>query len=412
MPKATRRKTSIRAGATVERPRRSTRQSTPKPIEKPPPSRRKPKTPSLPLYTRTQNEVAADPNRNVGLLRLPGELLKDIARDHLPLESAICLTLTCKEALSNIGSWPWLSFKALHRWDATRKNLFELLLRVWGSDVWTFCGGCNTMHPSLKIPREHRKTALTTYCFGQAACVDYLPKMEGGKGYSLVWQHIEDTMRASVEYAGKEEEGPTIDMLAGDYTVEHAKFSYGLASSARRLNGYLVLEHVHTFQGSKNGGLLCAKDVVNLPVRLCPHQSTTTSGPKEKSMYIKSVEANSPQLTHAITTAFPATAQRAGVKTDTFKEPSPLELKDMNAADAGEAVLWKCRSCPTKYRVEYLPTGRRLVIRSWHCFGRDLLHASKYWKWFVRREGKLLGSDKRNDEWWSIGRSVPDFAIE
>mgnify|MGYP006877426035 CR=1 FL=1 len=83
----------------------------------------------------------------------------------------------------------------------------------------------------------------------------------------------------------------------------------------------------------------------------------------------------------------------------------------MNAADAGdEHMLWYCRSCPTKYRVEF--QGDSLKIVAWHSFGRDLLHASRYWKGFVRRAGKLLGTDKRNDEWWSPARTVPDFKID
>jgi hypothetical protein len=415
MPKAVRTSTRKAASRTnpVNRPRRTTR-SNAQSVEKPPNNnRRKPNISTPPLYTRTQDDIAADPNRKVGLFRLPRELLQDIATNHLPLESAICLTLTCKEALSTVGSWPWLSFKALHRWDQARKTLFELLLRTWGSDVWTFCGRCNTMHPPLLPPSRHRKTPLTTYCFGQYACIDHLPHQTDGTGYSPVYDHIAKATKQSEEHASKDMSGPCLDILSGDFTVIYPKLSYRIATSARRIDGNLVLQHKHIFQAtSSNRGGLRVVDLVPLPIRLCPHQSTTTSGPKEKSMYIRSIEANSPQLTHAITAAFPTTAQRAGIKTDSFRKPSPQESKDMDAADQGEEVLWRCRSCPTKYRVEYISATGNLWITSWHCFGRDLLHAQDYWKRFVRREGKSLGQDKRNDEWWSPSRSVPAFKIE
>jgi hypothetical protein len=287
------------------------------------------------------------------------------------------------------------------------------------------------MHPWLPPPRKHKKTALTTYCFGQDACADYFPRNEG-YGYSLVFQHIDSALGQPPPQKGVP--GPPIPNLAGDYTVEYPKFGYRLESSARRIGDNLVLKHVHTFQSPptsssssssrKKPEPLCAKDLLELPIRLCPHQSTGTTGPKEKSRHIKSEEKNSPQLTHAIVTAFPPSQRASPDTSSVFAKPSPTELKDMKAADRGEDVVWCCRFCPTKYRVGFSSASPSfissstnsisdgLVITSWHYFGKDLPHAQKYFKWMVRREGKLLGKDKRNDEWWSAGRSVPDFRVE
>jgi hypothetical protein len=288
-----------------------------------------------------------------------------------------------------------------------------MLTRDWGSDIWTACNRCNALHPPLPPPRKHRKTALTTYCFGQDGCVDYLLKNDEGKGYSLVLQHIVSAFEQPPPKKGIV--GPPIPSLSGDFTIEYPKFSYQLVSSAQRdLDDNLILQHVHTFHPSRNSKL-CAADILSLPLRLCPHQSTAATGPKEKSLYFwrKPIEKNSPQFTHAIISAFPP-ALRPPPGPSMFAKPTPTESRDMTAADAGEDVVWRCRSCPTKYRVEYIVEEGKgsLVIRTWHYFGKDVLHAHKYFKWMVRREGKLLGKDKRNDEWWSLSRSVPDFRVE
>ncbi|PZD33872.1 hypothetical protein A1F97_01400 [Pyrenophora tritici-repentis] len=231
---------------------------------------------------------------------------------------------------------------------------------------------------------------------------------------------------ASSEYAKKGCHGPQIDLLAGDYTVDYPilGLSWQVTSKGRRVDGNLIVQHIHTLQtvrdyndmrGKKD---LYAVYILALPIRLCPHQSTVTTGPHAPSCYIKSKEKNSPQFTHAITTAFPTTRRETlggthipqQTMNNAFSKPTPRELEAMNAADAGNKnILWCCRSCPTKYRVEF--GGGKLKILAWHSFGRDQLHASKYWKWFVRREGKLLGMDKRNDEWWSPARTVPNFEI-
>lgn len=219
--------------------------------------------------------------------------------------------------------------------------------------------------------------------------------------------HIDDAMKTTEDFASKSTSGPAIDALAGDFTITKGSVSWGLASSGRRVDGNLVIKHVHTFQ-SAGKKPLCATDLLSLPIRLCPHQSTTTELP-ERSRYIKGSELNGPLLTHMITFAFPGAA---GIRVNTtlFKKPTPSEQVHMSAAEEGDIRLLCCRSCPTKYIVHH--ASNKVTITSWHSFGRDKYHAWKYWVWFVRREGKLLGPDKRNDEWWSPSRTVPDFRCE
>ncbi|CAA9958459.1 hypothetical protein PTMSG1_02017 [Pyrenophora teres f. maculata] len=437
MPKAVRASTrrTQRHAEAVERPGRVTRLqlnpqlTTKTPVPSNSTTRRKLKTQSLPLYTRSQTEISADPNRLLPLFCLPREIIQDIAANHLPLDSAVSLTLTCKEALAIIGTWSWLQFKKLERLSLFRECFVRALARDCASEdeaALTYCSICNTLHPPLHIPRNHIRTALTPYCFGQDDCVSYFPRMNDERGYSLVFDHVAEALRQSSEYAKKGCHGPQINLLAGDYTVKYPKLelSWQITSKGRRVDGNLIVQHIHTFQtlrdynnmrGKKS---LYAADILALPIRLCPHQSTVTTGPRAPSRYIKSEEKNSPQFTHAITTAFPTTKrERVGGTyilqqrmNNAFSHPTPRELEAMNAANAGDKnILWCCRSCPTKYRIEF--SGKRLKILAWHSFGRDQLHASKCWKWFVRREGKLLGTSKRNDEWWSPARTVPDFKI-
>jgi hypothetical protein len=408
MPKIARKKTrqSSNRDGRCEKPTRSLRtRPSPEPLSKTP-QRRKPKTPALPLYTRTQDDVKADPNQQIRLFSLPREIVQDIAGT-LPLASSVCLTLTCKHALETVGTWPWRDIKKEDRWSPSRGELFKLLTRDWGTDIWDFCVRCNTLHPPLPPPRNHRKTKLTAYCFGQDAMIDYLPQ-DNTHGYNPVFPHIISALEQSQNHAAKKVSGPAIALLSADFTISKPHFTWRLVSSGRRIDGNLVVEHVHTFQPTSQQGLQ-ATHLLALPIRLCPHQSTTTTKPAEPSMHIKSIETNSPQLTHAINSAFPAT-QRARVNMAAFKLPSPQERETMDAADRGEDVVWRCRSCPTQYSVAF--SGGRLVVTSWHCFGRDLLHAARYWKLFVRRTGKTLGREKRNDEWWSKGKAGVCFEVD
>lgn len=454
MPKAvrksTRRAPSSPAAAMAERPRRSTRtRPVPDPAAKTLSTntiRRKQKQKLRTLYTRSASDVNTDPNRRLPLFTLSLELQKAIAETYLPLESALSLSLTCKEALSNIGSWPWAAFKKENRWSATRTDFLRAMMRDWEAKAQEgkerveveFCLRCNTLHPPLPRPSQHRKTALTTLCFGQEACIEYFlqetpehdnegpGEEEEGRGYSLVYPHIQSALSLTSSHAQKgQEASPPIAFLSGAFSTSfpNSNVTVRLSSSTRRVDGNLIIRQEHVFhptqrkdkkKGGGGGGVLCAKHILQSlpPIYLCPHQTTNTSGPRKLSMYIKSDGSSSIMFTHAIVSAFP-TSLRCPVDPAPFKKPTRLEVKAMTAADDDDAVFC-CRSCPTKFKTQYERgnDGKgELRITSWHCFGRDALHARRYWKMFVRREGWNLGPDKRNDEWWSPGGYVPDFDV-
>jgi hypothetical protein len=361
------------------------------------------KQPALAFLARSRDVINADSNRQIHLFALPRELLQQIT-NHLPLVSVVCLTLTCKEAAEAIGTQSWVDYKKEKRWSLERQGFIELLARDWG-DILDFCPRCDTMHPPLQPPRSHRETKLTKYCFGQDAMIDYLPQ-DASHGYNPVFVHIANAIEESKNFASKGNVGPSIGTLSGDLKVTKNNLSWSLDSSGRRIDGNLIVKHVHTFR-SLTSKRMDATDLLALQIRLCPHQSTATKTP-ERSHYMKGrcAEQNGRLLTHVIATAFPP-ADRIIVDMQPLKPLVPSEQAQVSASQAGEEVYWRCRSCPTKYRV--LHSTNAFTITSWQSFGRDLYHASKYWRWMVRRTGTTLGTDKRNDEWWSPSRTVPDF---
>ncbi|KAH8647296.1 hypothetical protein BX600DRAFT_476477 [Xylariales sp. PMI_506] len=366
--------------------------------------RRRRNTPTAPSFLhRPLAAVEADPNRRTLLFSLPGELIHEIA-SHLPVESITCLTLTCKEAANVLGIESWSDRSIKQRWAPERTVLLSLLTKD-GTGNTDYCARCNTLHPPLLPPRSHRSTRLTTYCFGQDATIDYLPQA-GTHGYSLVFLHIQDAMEMgppAVNDGGSA--NPRIDALSGDFIVTEGGVQQRIISSARHIEGNLVLSHTRTITSTQGKKPLDASDILDLPVRICPHQSTTTSLATPRSRYVKE-HPNSPLLTHAIRACFPETLGGRAHNPSCFNKLAPTEQAQIAAAH--KHMIWRCRFCPTKYQLDYVGENE-LVIRSWHSFGADLYHAHKYWKWFVRREGQLLGPDKRNDEWWSPSRTIPDF---
>lgn len=282
----------------------------------------------------------------------------------------------------------------------------ELLARDWG-DILDYCPRCNTLHPPLQPPRSHRETKLTKWCFGQDAMIDYLPQ-DAVHGYNPLFVHIANAMEESKDFASKGCNGSLIDTLSGDFTITKRSLSWRLVSNAQRIDGNLILRHVHTLQTTADRNLN-GPDLLDLPIRLCPHQSTTRHVP-ERSHYIrgKCSEINSRFLSQVVTSALPPAAQQK-VDLSSLKDLTPSEQAQWEE-NSEVAAIWRCRFCPTKYSVQY--SGTQLLINTWHSFGRDMYHASKYWKWLVRRTGTMLGTEKRNDEWWSPSRTVPDFICE
>jgi hypothetical protein len=391
--------------ASASRRTRSGQQPSSLPPVKAPVARRVRKPPALAFLARSQDIINADPNRQNRLFSLPKELLEQIAC-HLPLASVICLTLTCKEAAEFIGTESWARYKKEKQWLMDTVQFHELLARDWG-DILDYCLRCNTLHPPLQPPRSHRETKLTKWCFGQDAMIDYLPQ-DAVHGYNPLFVHIANAMEDSEEFASKGCKGPLVDTLSGDFTITKRSLSWRLVSSAQRVDGNLVLRHVHTLQTTADGNLN-GTDLLDLPIRLCPHQSTTRHVP-ERSHYIKGKcsEINSRFLSQVITSVLPPAAQQK-VDLSSLKDLAPSEQAQW-AENSEVAAIWHCRFCPTKYSVQC--SGNQLLINTWHSFGRDIYHASKYWKWLVRRTGTTLGTDKRNDEWWSPSRTVPDFVCE
>lgn len=273
----------------------------------------------------------------------------------------------------------------------------------------TFCVYCNTLHPPLKPPRTHRVTKLTKVCMSQWAVVDYFPQVrdeEQEGGYSLLHAHIQDVFNKRDSDAAS----ASADLLSGHFTSsKNPNFTYDLTTTASWIANRLVLRHTHLFR-AKRAPLKLA-DVLALPVRLCAHNSTSTVQ-AETGRYVGKHRTNTAFLTHAITTAFPPSQRGNAPKPAVFRAATPQEQKQIDSAEAGELAVWKCRGCTTKFKITMGKDGA-LEIVTWHCFGADLLHANRYWEWFVRREGANLGAGKRNSEYWfQAGRSVPDFKIE
>ncbi|KAJ4296823.1 hypothetical protein N0V90_006871 [Kalmusia sp. IMI 367209] len=327
-----------------ERPQRATRSST-RGVQKPVQSSRQTKTASRTAVTskrRTKSTVLpqalqeyhkqsdVDPNACTALLRQPREVF-DLIASYLQPETLVCLSLSCKLALQYIGSSCWndpdIRSHRLH----SRLYLMQCLIRDAPNGL-TFCQYCNTLHPPLQPPRTHRETKLTKICMSQWAVVDFFPQVrdeDQKEGYSLLHPHIQEV------FDKRGIDPSTISLLSGNYaTSKNPGFDYELASSAAWIKDRLVLQHTHIFR-PKSRTALKVTDILMLPVRICPHISTSTSAPP-KSRYLPTRPANSPLLTHAIAAAFPL-HQRSGVpKPSTFRDPTPLEKKQLDRADAGD----------------------------------------------------------------------------
>ncbi|KAF2451010.1 hypothetical protein P171DRAFT_516750 [Karstenula rhodostoma CBS 690.94] len=401
---------------TPTRPTRKKASGVTKPPSQPTPARKRTtKRKGLPhALEEYHKQSSTDPNASSPrpkLTSLPLELFTHITTC-LPPEALVCLSLTCKLALQYIGAECWRHPEIRKHQYHCRRHLMQCLIRDNPPDL-TFCNFCNTLHPPLKPPRTHRVTKLTKICMSQWAVVDYFPQVRDEQqegSYSLLHAHIHDVFNRR----DGDPDPKAADLLAGNYsTAQHPDFTYALASSARWIDNRLVLRHTHVFRAKPRGPLNLAA-VLALPLRLCAHMSTTTEK-ADRARYVGTHTANTPLLTHAIASAFAPGRQSGGApsyldNTTLFRKVTPLEQKQIDSADAGEDVVWKCRGCPTKFKVAVGDDGGALEIVTWHCFGADLLHADKYWEWFVRREVANLGAGKRNSEYWfPTGRSVPDF---
>jgi hypothetical protein len=362
----------------------------------------------LPSYLQRSHEAENDPNHNVRLLNLPRDIFDEITT-RLEPHALTCLSLTCKGILSAVGVKSWAECRSKRQyWDQTnRHSLIPLLSR--DSPHLIVCDTCMTLHPPLKPPREHRETKLTKHCFGQWSTINYLPNDELG-GYNLLWEHIVEA-RNSLTLDSEDKIGSPIELLDGNFTVRHERLNYTLISSGRQIGKNLVLKHEHIFLGINSPSPLRIADIIALPVRLCPHQTTSTRKP-EPNRYTKG-KLPSGLLSHSIATAVPPSL-RAGMPTPSmFSNLVPSEKKQMDSVVSGVNTLWTCRACPTKWRVQHSGEGgRQLKITAWHSFGDTAYRAQEYWKMFVRRELANLGDEKRNSEFFAVTKQYLDFEID
>ncbi|KAL3477083.1 hypothetical protein BJX99DRAFT_226679 [Aspergillus californicus] len=286
---------------------------------------------------------------------------------YLPPSGEVCLSLTCKEAIQYVGTAAWVTFRGRRRLHCGWGSLCEILQR----DVpgFEYCAKCETLHGPMKPPHAHRTTKLTKHCLGQEASIDYWPQTPSG-GYSIVFAHIREAFESKPANSSL---SPPINLFDGDFTLKRGSVEYRLASSARWMDGNFVVMQKHrlrTYEDRANGAL----------------------------------------LTHAIKAAFPENLQQGVSPLSAFCKATPSEEVQIATGSQEQGFVWRCRSCPTKFLVEYRQgNGGELDVTAWHCFGKGLYQASKFWKMFVHREGLLLGPKKLNSEYSVTTRSVPDF---
>ncbi|KAI1456642.1 hypothetical protein F4805DRAFT_431919 [Annulohypoxylon moriforme] len=360
--------------------------------------------------------VASDPNQNSWLFTFPREIVRKIS-SFLPPESVVCLTLTCKLALHILGtsSWkdeminrPWI--KTFNKRSRPRLMLMELLNRDMEELGFVVCKSCITLHKPLKRPSEFRKMKLTRFCWTHHSVVEFLPLNEDGFGYNLVGEHIRYVMRSTPI----DSDSP-IEYLSGLHQVPHPYLDYTVASSARRINGDLVLRHDHRFSLSSAERPLKAADILGIPFRICTHLTTSTDQPvmNRETRY---ATPNGPLLTYSVVSAFPADQRAEMPGSDVFREPTVEEELQMTSADRDRDFVFRCHGCLTKWRVRYAD-GKgngcgELTISAFHCFSKDMWEASRYFRWLVRRNGYSVGKGLKNDEFFSMGRNYPDFEVE
>ena len=108
---------------------------------------------------RSPFEVERDPNRTLRLFALPREIFDKII-NHLPRDAEACFTLTCKEALHLLSTASWASFRGRARLYGLQYGSYGSLVELLQRDVpgSEYCLRCETLHPPLKLPRDHRET--------------------------------------------------------------------------------------------------------------------------------------------------------------------------------------------------------------------------------------------------------------
>ncbi|KAK8128850.1 hypothetical protein PG984_009958 [Apiospora sp. TS-2023a] len=375
-----------------------------------PQRKKKKETPSY--LCRSDNDIASDPNRHTFLGRLPPEILMEVANVS-PITTAVCLTLTCKLALATLGTQWWTRYLTLVKQGQRDETIYAnhvLFLKLLCQDVkpseYEFCLLCTALHAPLKPPAEHVKTKLTQSCQGHY--IDYLPRGPNG-GYNLLLAHIATAFERKFLDAKY-----SLEHLAGTHHMSNANLRYTMTTTADWVKDNLILRHEYIFNAPP-GSYLDPGDILNLPLRLCPHQSTSRQ-PPPRSRYLNDKKLNAPLLTRSILSTF----WEGLYKDKEFRAPTQLEEIQMSTVNQ-DGFLFACSKCPTKWGVAHSHLDhenkkrkqpQQITLTAFHCFGKTFAKASKYFPAFVRRAGSTLGAGKRNDEWWSEGRTFPHFEVE
>ncbi|KAK0653985.1 hypothetical protein QBC41DRAFT_386880 [Cercophora samala] len=335
--------------------------------------------------------------------KLPIELFQDIT-SYLPIESQLCLTLTCKLALGIIGKSTWLLVREWRRIGLWVSNTFRehpwepvidkliLFLEIISRDTPSLqlCYVCRILHGQIPPPFEFIASKHTWACWDwRKAVIDIFPRTPEGKGYILALPHIERCFQLAGDL--NNDKAPNFDWLDGSYNASFPKFEYSLASSASFIGRNLVLRHEHLFSSTSDA--LNPSDILAMPFRICPHQSTA----QDYRRAFDGVGRNRRLFTFTITSAFPA-GQRPKVKSTTFRPCTSSENNHIRAVRGGMVdVVFKCQLCPTKWMVE--GEGPELLVTAWHCFYENVVSASKVWPWFVRRDCEWVSISTMNCEY-------------
>ncbi|KAK3986091.1 hypothetical protein QBC44DRAFT_248915 [Cladorrhinum sp. PSN332] len=419
------------------------------------PKQKSPKSPPSSLQPVPTPKTTTGPSV---LETIPLELLLEIY-SHLKPPSQICLTLTCKSILRLLGNSSWSRCRVgehcYFSWESNgfteqeqarvdRKVLLDQLSADTTYAPLTYCALCNILHPPFQPPQTHKITKGTHTCFRyQNGVIDYLPFSHNYKtGYSLVWQHIKNAFDSQEFNSHTRRKIVDIPYLSGEFENRTPQISYNLVSSAKRIHQNLILKHEHgfTFFPEKdNNKQINPLEALGLPIRICPHQSTSTSPPhdrwfdpnstKRRSKSRKGKEdLNSPLFSHSILGAFPLekligdSTLKAGeymsARARYFRKPTPSEQKEIDLINAGKrGLVFSCRSCPTRWKVDYDDDDEKrqaqLRVTAWHCFYGNAWSSFRIWPSFVRREAETLGKSTRNSEYYaSQKRTIREFQIE
>jgi hypothetical protein len=363
------------------------------------------------------------PNRTIqtasknlpSFLSLPTELVQEIS-SYLSPQSRCCFSLTNKAILHRVGYGVWSNPCITARRDNNHYNrsfngyrndwsiAFNYphridLLRCLSRDMegWDLCLPCQVLHRSLDGPRKYRQKEVGKRCLGVGGVIDYHPTC-GEDGYVLDFEHIKSALEVSYgtttdfqhDLISSFNGSKTIPSMDGSFEITYTGLrhrrlaSYTLTFSATKIGSNLVLQTVHQIKSRSKHTKLKPKDILDTPIRLCPHQTTSTQTLRKK-VNKWSQRHNGPLLTHAIKSAFPALVDKSSCywKPELgrrFRSPTMTEQLQM-ACIRGPSDLWWCRNCPTQYQAKF--EEEDFIVTVWQNFGPNEATAARNWQALV-----------------------------